>query len=206
MNKQVFTGKTEEEAINKAMITLQETRNQLIICHVDKQSGGLFKTSKYEIEVVTKHDILDYIKKIIKEITSHMGLHVQLEVKIREDVPFITLYSDQDAILIGKNGRTLVALTTIIRQSILNLTGCHFQFQLDVGEYKKKHEMNLIRLAKKVAREVEQTKVPVKLEAMNSYERRIIHTTLVDFPNIITSSEGEEPNRCVVIKFVEEEK
>ena len=63
MNKQVFTGKTEEEAINKAMITLQETRDQLIVCNVDKQSGGLFKSPKVEVEIVTRRDIIDYTKK-----------------------------------------------------------------------------------------------------------------------------------------------
>ena len=73
------------------------------------------------------------------------------------------------------------------------------------NEYKKKRENNLIRLAKKTAREVAHTKIPVKLEAMNSYERRIIHTALVDYSKVTTVSEGEEPNRCVVIKPVEEE-
>ena len=66
MNKQVFTGKTEEEAINKAMITLQETRDQLIVCNVDKQSGGLFKSPKVEVEIVTRRDVIDYIKELLK--------------------------------------------------------------------------------------------------------------------------------------------
>ena len=205
MNKKVFTGKTENDAINKAMVTLQETKDQLIICNINKQSSGLFKNAKVEMEILTKHDIVDYIKDLINNITKNMGIHVQLEVKYSNEVPFFTLYSDQDSILIGKNGRTLSALMTIIRQSVLNLTNSYFQFQLDVADYKKKHEENLVRLARKVAHEVIQTKVPVKLEAMNSYERRIIHTTLVDFKNVTTCSEGEEPNRCVVIKPVEEE-
>lgn len=205
MNKQVFTGKTEEEAINKAMITLQETRDQLIVCNVDKQSGGLFKSPKVEVEIVTRRDVIDYIKELLKKIASSMGVKVQMESKVREGIPSITLYSDEDAILIGKNGRTLNALVTVVRQSVLNLTGEHFHFQLDVAEYKKKRENNLIRLAKKTAREVAHTKISVKLEAMNSYERRIIHTALVDYSKVTTVSEGEEPNRCVVIKPVEEE-
>ncbi len=93
--------------------------------------------------------LLTIIKELLKKITSSMGVKVQMESKVREGIPSITLYSDEDAILIGKNGRTLNALVTVVRQSVLNLTGEHFHFQLDVAEYKKKRENNLIRLAKK---------------------------------------------------------
>ena len=60
-------------------------------------------------------------------------------------------------------------------------------------------------MAKKVAREVAYTKVAAKLDPMNSYERRIIHSILTDNKKVTTESEGEEPNRCVVIKPVEED-
>ena len=91
MNKQVFTGKTEEEAISKAMITLQETRDQLIVCNVDKQSGGLFKSPKVEVEIVTRRDVIDYIKELLKKITSSMGVKVQMESKVREGIPSILM-------------------------------------------------------------------------------------------------------------------
>ena len=74
---------------------------------------------------------------------------------------------------------------------------------LDVENYKEKQELNLERLAKKLAREVVKTKVDVKLDNMNSYERRIIHNTLGNNKKVSTISEGEEPNRHVVIKYVE---
>ena len=57
--------------------------------------------------------------------------------------------------------------------------------------------------AKKIAREVSKTKVDAKLDPMNSYERRLVHTAISDFKHIDTESEGEEPNRCVVIKYVD---
>ena len=60
--------------------------------------------------------------------------------------------------------------------------------------------MHLERLARNIAKEVRETKTPVTMENMNSYERRIVHNALNDFKGIKTESEGEEPNRCVVVK------
>ena len=81
----------------------------------------------------------------------------------------------------------------------------YFNLTIDIGEYKKERENRLERLAKKVAREVAYSKVEAKLDPMNSYERRIIHTILAENKKVITESEGEEPNRYVVIKPKEDE-
>ena len=69
---------------------------------------------------------------------------------------------------------------------------------------KEKREKLLERLAKRIAREVKSTKVEAKLDSMNSYERRVIHNILTNFKGVYTESEGEEPNRYVVIKPKEE--
>ena len=73
---------------------------------------------------------------------------------------------------------------------------------LDVEDYKDRQVKRIERLAKNLAREVLKTKVDVEMEAMNSYERRIVHNILTDFKGIKTESVGEEPNRKVVIKYV----
>ena len=78
------------------------------------------------------------MKEYLKKVLTEMGLKVNLEVMKREDSVQITLYSDNNAILIGKNGRTLEALTTVLRQAIQTHFGVHFRFLLDVEEYKRK--------------------------------------------------------------------
>ena len=70
----------------------------------------------------------------------------------------------------------------------------------NINSYKEKREKSLEYLAKKIAREVAATKVEAKLDSMNSYERRIIHNALTNNKQVYTESEGEEPNRYVVIK------
>ena len=96
-------------------------------------------------------------------------------------------------------------MTAIIKHAIFNEIGEYYPFVLDVGEYKQAREQRLERIAKKTAREVAYTKVAAKLEPLNSYERRIVHEALANNKKVITESEGEEPNRCVVIKPKEEE-
>ena len=72
---------------------------------------------------------------------------------------------------------------------------------LDVENYKENQEKRIERLAKKLAREVVRTKVEIKLDNMNSYERRLVHNILSKDKKVYTISEGEEPNRHVIIKL-----
>ena len=201
--KNRYIGKTKEDAINNAKIALQELEADLYIKEIEVKSGLFNK--KVEIEVIRKRDVADYIKELVKELVTNMGLTCNLEVKKRENGLNITIIADNNSILIGKNGRTLDSMTAIIKHAVFNEIGEYYPFVLDVGEYKQAREQRLERIAKKTAREVAYTKVPAKLEPMNSYERRIIHEALADNKKVITESEGEEPNRSVVIKPKEDE-
>ena len=203
MIKNKYTGKTLEEAINNAKIALQETENNLYIKELETKSGLFNK--KVEIEVIRRDDVITFMKEYLKNLIENMGLKANLEVKKREDNVIFTIFSDNNSILIGKNGRTLDSITTIVKQVVYKELGKYFNFTIDIGEYKKERENRLERLAKKVAREVAYSKVEAKLDPMNSYERRIIHTILADNKKVTTESEGEEPNRYIVIKPREEE-
>lgn len=201
--KNTYVGKTKEEAVNTAKLALQELEENLYIKEIEVKSGLFNK--KCEIEVIRKEDVIEYIKELLIELIKNIGLTANLEVKKRENTVTYTIYSDNNSILIGKNGKTLDALTTVVKQSIHKEIGEYFNLTIDVGEYKKERENRLERLAKRVAREVSTSKIPAKLDPMNSYERRIIHTILSENKRVITESEGEEPNRCVVIKPKEDE-
>lgn len=200
MEKHKFTGKTKEEAIQLAKETLQEIEENLIIKELETTKGGLFKSKKVEIEVIEKREVIRYIKEYLIRILKNMGLTVNIEVKNKEEVPKYIIFSDNDALLIGKNGKNLKALSIIVSQHLTNELGRTYKFAIDVNEYKEKREKSLENLAKRIAREVATTKIEAKLDSMNSYERRIIHNTLTNNKRVYTESEGEEPNRYVVIK------
>ena len=202
MKKYTYQAKTFDEAKNKALVDLMEQENNLYIKEIES-TNKLFN-KKSVIEVIKKDDVIEHIKELIKDITTLMGLTINMEVKKREETLNITVYTDKNAVLIGKNANTLNALNTIIKQSIYKEIGENYKFVLDVGEYKLKREWNLERMAKQIAREVAKTGVEATLEPMNSYERRIIHNVLGNNKKVYTESTGEEPNRCVVIKLKEE--
>ena len=198
-----FEAKTKEDALNKALEKLELTEKDIIYKSEEKK-GKLFKAGSCVVTVATIKDIADYLKDELKELVSNMGIEVNIEESIREEQINLKMYSDMNNILIGKNGQTLVAITNILKQTIFNELGRYPYIILDVENYKEKKISNIERLAKRVAREVSKTKVDAALENMNSYERRIVHNVLTNYKHVVTISEGEEPNRHVVIKYVEE--
>ena len=205
MEKHKFLGKTKEEAIENAKIGLQELEENLIITETEVQKGGLFKSKKVEVEVIEKREVVKEIKNYLSKLLKDLGFTANIEVKMKDQVPTYTIYSDNDGLLIGKNGKNLHALSIVVGQYIKKEVGESYKFLIDINDYKEKHERALVRLAKKVAKEVAKTKIEAKMDSMNSYERRIIHNALTNNKKVYTESEGEEPNRYVVIKPKEEE-
>ena len=200
MEKHKFTGKTKEEAIQQAVENLQELEENLIILDGEEQKGGLFKSKKVEIIAIEKREVTKYIKEFLIELLKKLGFKANVEVKTKEGTPNYTIYSDNDSLLIGKNGKNLNALSLIVKENLQKEIKENYRFIIDVSDYKEKNDQRLVRLAKRIAREVKFSKIAAKLDPMNSYERRIIHNTLTNNKFVITESEGEEPNRAVVIK------
>lgn len=199
MELMVFEGKEEKEILTKALEELEVTEEE-VVYYVTKTKGGLLKKEVVSIHLTTLDKIVEFLKEYLNNLTKDMGLEVSFESKIREKQITIKMYSDNNSILIGKNGQTLQALTTVLKQIVYNETKQYPYLILDVENYKEKQVKYLERLAKNIAREVAQTKNEVALENMNSYERRVIHNILTDHKKVYTISEGEEPNRHVVVK------
>lgn len=198
VNKHEYTGKTYEEAVNKAKIDLQELEENLIINTKEEKKTLLSK--KVEIEVIEKREVKDYLKKLIKTLLKDMGFDVEIEITVNNNTPTYRLYSTNDALLIGKDGKNLKALTTVVNAILTKEINSNYKFLIDVSDYKEKNDRRIEHLAKKLAREVRETKVEVKMDSMNSYQRRLVHNILNNNKYVYTESVGEEPNRCVVIK------
>ena len=132
-----------------------------------------------------------------------MGINVELETQKRENYIKVNMVSDNSSILIGKNGRTMLSLQDLLRQAIQTQANVRVNVILDANDYKEKQQRNIERLAIKLAKDVVKTGIEVKMDKMNSFERRLVHNKLTEFKGVTTISEGEEPNRCVVIKPIE---
>ena len=198
VKKHNYIGKTYEEALNKAKIDLQELEDNLLI--KEKETKKTLLSKKVEIEVNKKREVKEFIKKTLKSLLKDMGLEVEIEISMNNDVPTYRLYSNNDALIIGKDGKNLKALTVIVNQILQKEIEQPYKFLLDVSDYQKRSDKHIENLAKKIAKEVKETKIEVKMDRMNSYQRRIVHNVLSNNKYVYTESIGEEPNRCVVIK------
>ncbi len=203
MNVVKMVAKTKEEALNKTLAKLNASENEIIYSY-EEIKGGLFKGTTYECTGFLKLDVINDVEEFIKNIIKNMGIEVSTEVSTKNDITTIKIYSSENNVIIGKNGQNLDALTTIARQYIRNMAPYNGpRIVLDVEDYKDRQIKRIERLAKNIAREVIKTKVDVEMDNMNSYERRAVHNVLTDFKGVKTESVGEEPNRHVVIKYVE---
>ena len=198
-----FQGKDLEELKREALEKLNISENDCVI-KVDENKGSLFKGKSYTIKVYTIKDIAEEIKNYLKETLNNMGIdEIQFEVKIREEQISIKMFSNKNNILIGKDGKTLKALQTLIRQHIYREINTYPYILLDVENYKEKQIKNIEFLARRLAKEVLRTKQPIVMDNMNSYERRVVHNVLTKFDKLTSASEGVEPNRHIVIKYKE---
>lgn len=203
LKSKTYEGKNEDEVLNKALAELNASETEVYYDVKEEVSGGLFKSKRYVVNVVLKEDVVEYIKSYLKEITSLMGIEVEFETQKRENYIKVNMISDNSSILIGKNGRTMSSLQDLLRQSIQSKIGSRVNVILDTNDYKEKQQRNIEKLAIKLAKDVVKTGIEVKMDRMNSFERRLVHNKLTNFKGVTTESTGEEPNRCVVIKPVE---
>lgn len=199
MKLREYEAKTKEEALAKAEKDYGLTEKDLFLIEREEE-GGLFKTKKIKLEVISKEEVIEYCKSLLKNITEKMGIEIKCEVKNNEDYLKFSLYSDNNSVLIGKGGRTIESLQVILRSSLSNQLGFRVNVSIDVEDYKEKQLQRIEYLARKIANEVKNTGNETKLDAMNSYERRIVHEEVSKVEGITTVSEGEEPNRYIIIK------
>ena len=197
-----YEAKTKEEALEEALKELN-LKDEDVFKKSEFVEGKLFKASKYIVSIIKKDDVKEYINNFFNQVSEFMNTHIETEIIEANDIFNVTLVADNNAVLIGKEGRTLNALQRLIRQSIKNNTGLLIKLNLDVSNYKLKKMKNIERLVKGIAKDVEESGITVSLDPMNSYERRLVHTIIAEYPNLATESIGEGKDRHVTIKYVE---
>ena len=139
-------------------------------------------------------------QRFLMEVTSLMNVKVDVYVDdTREDGLYIHMIGDTLGILIGRRGETLDALQYLTSLQVNKGHEGYIRVTLDTENYRAKREDSLRRLAQRMANRATKTGRKVVLEPMNPYERRVLHTALQNHPAVTTHSEGEEPNRRVVI-------
>jgi spoIIIJ-associated protein len=201
----VKTAKTVEEALQEALEELKATEKEVEYEVIEEASKGLFGligTKEAKIKVVLKNDPEETADKFLDGILKGMGIIALHDISMEDDIMKIeinNISSSDMGILIGKRGNTLDSIQYLLSLAINKDRENYLKVLLDAEGYRAKREETLKRLAKKMAEKAKYSKRPVKLEPMNPYERRIIHSALQEFDGVSTYSEGNEPYRRVVI-------
>ncbi|RBP62104.1 spoIIIJ-associated protein [Alkalibaculum bacchi] len=202
MKAVVATGKTVEEAIERAVKELNTTKDKVETKVLELPSSGfmsLFRSKLAKVEVTLQLDLCDIAADFLKEVCHAMNIDAHIEAKLEDNVLFVELKGDSMGVLIGRRGQTLDSLQYLTSLVVNKESEQYIRVNLDTENYRKKREVTLIELAGKLAHKVEKTRRKIELEPMNPYERRIIHSTLQKNKNVHTYSQGEEPFRKVVI-------
>lgn len=198
-----MTGKTVSEALENALKQLKLTEDRVEYEVLDEGSKGFLNfigTKPAKILVKVKRDYKEEVTLFLRNVLNNMKVQAEIRIKEEKDVINIDLTGPKMGIIIGYRGETLDSLQYLASLVVNKDHDIPYKkVVLDIENYRKKREETLVRVAEKTAYKVIKTRRPYKLESMNPYERRIIHSALQDNEYVYTFSEGDEPHRRIVV-------
>ena len=198
-----ISAKSVDEALTEASITLGIPSSEIEYEVIDKGSTGFLGIGSKNavIKVRKKFSVEENVREFLSSVFRAMNIEVEITVKIDEEEKLIDveLKGDDMGLLIGKRGQTLDSLQYLTNLAINKHSENYYKVKVDTEDYRKRRKDTLENLAKNIAYKVKRTKRPVALEAMNPFERRVIHSALQNDKFVTTHSEGEEPFRHVVV-------
>ena len=217
-NSIISEGKTTNEAIENGLKKLGVTKKDVDVKVLEEEKKSFFdilaprvvkveltlkggKKEHREVKIDEKdlEKALNTTKNFLNNFINNLE-SVQYNTEIKEDTIYVEVTGEKASELIGYRGETLEAFQNIISAIANKDTKERVRIILDILDYKEKRKKSLEILAKKVEKTVIRNGKPFKLEPMNAYERKIIHTALQDSEEVVTNSVGEEPYRRVIIR------
>lgn len=187
----------------QASSLLEATQIAVAKLHVSEEKLFLNEIGENTYEALLDVNLALEGRKYLESILNSIGIE-QFNIEVRtigqESEIHYVIDSSENPLLIGTKGHTLEALQTLIKNLIGSYTKDYIVVTLDIGSYRANRIHQLEILATKTAKSVAKTKIAVKLDPMNSFERRVIHEKLSDWRDVYTESEGEGEERAIVIK------
>ena len=203
-----YTGKSLEEILNE-IATSQECRIEDITYNLLEENKHLFGIgNSVTIEAYTPKDVKEFIFDYLGTYFTELNQAVSIEIIIEnnkepEDLLYrVILDAENNAIVIGKNGQTLRAITTVLKAATNATFKKRINLVVDVNHYKEDRYRKVKAIASRVAKEVAKSHIDAELDPMPNDERKVIHQHLQDYKNITTVSVGEGNKRHLVIKYV----
>jgi len=198
-------GRTAEEAIQNALRELNVTEEKVTIEVLEEGSKGFLNiigVKPAKVKVTLKRDHIGDAKKFLREILNAMNIKAEIHIKEENNEININLVGPNMGVLIGYRGETLDSLQYLVSLVVnKNHDETYKRVILDTVNYRYNRQETLKKLAFKMGEKVRINGKTLKLEPMNPYERRVIHSTLQNNAYVTTHSEGDEPYRRVVIEL-----
>ena len=196
---------TVEQAIEKAEEQLGMSRDQFEVEVVKEGKSGILGVGSKEalIRVIPiappERDVVKVVTEILETLLELLGVTGNVEV-LSDEIPLaLNIEGDDLGILIGRRGQTLASLEYITKLMVAGRLKAWLPLRIDVAGYKKRRRDSLQRLALYLAEQVKSRRRAMTMEPMPADERRIVHLTLADNPDVTTHSIGEGESRKVVI-------
>jgi len=199
------SGKTAEEAIQNALKELNVTEDKVAIEVLEEGSKGFLNiigVKPAKVKVTLKRDHIGDAKKFLRDVLNAMNIKAEIHIKEENNEININLIGPNMGVLIGYRGETLDSLQYLVSLVVnKNHDETYKRVILDTVNYRHNRQETLKKLAFKMSEKARINGKTLKLEPMNPYERRVIHSTLQNNAYVTTHSEGEEPYRRVVIEL-----
>jgi spoIIIJ-associated protein len=202
VKKVVATAKTIDDAVQKALLELGVPREKASIRVLEEPSRGLFgligaKDAKVEVEF--HFDPVEAGRDFLQDVLDNMKVDASVEVRSHEEGMLFDIQGTNLGIIIGRRGQTLDSLQYLVNVVANRHAQKHVRITLDAENYRQRRKETLEQLADRIAKKALSTKQSVRLEPMSAAERKVIHSFLQKRLDVVTFSEGEEPNRYIVI-------
>ncbi|MFC5703153.1 RNA-binding cell elongation regulator Jag/EloR [Cohnella faecalis] len=204
MTKLVASGKSVEDAVRNGLAQLGVLEDRVKVAVLEQPSKGLFgligaKEARVELELLPEPDGVIEAIAFLSEVSSAMGLSVTVErLDELESVRLNVMGSDL-GLLIGRRGQTLDSLQYLVNIVANRHSNRHLRIVLDAEQFRERRRHTLESLAERMASRVIRSRKEIVLEPMTSQERKIIHARLQGHSEVKTYSQGDEPNRRIVI-------
>ncbi|MBU3134464.1 protein jag [Clostridium gasigenes] len=203
-----MTGKTVNEALKNALKQLNLTEDKVEVEVIQEASRGFFNligNKPAKILVKVKRNYIEDGKIFLRNVLDSMGIESEISFKEENDMLHINITGPKMGLIIGYRGETLDSLQYLVSLVVNKSHDIPYKkIILDTENYRSKREETLKRVAQKTAYKVRKTGRSFKLEPMNPYERRVIHSELQDNEFIYTYSDGDEPYRRIVVDIRKE--
>ena len=207
-----YTARTLDEVLN-SIAAEQGCKVEDITYNVlEEEKGGIFGLHKsITIEAFTSKDVKEFIFDYLGAYFTELNLGVAIEIIVDDSKENDLLYrvildAENNAIIIGKNGQTLRAISTVLKAAVNATFKKRINVVIDVNHYKEDRYKKVKAIARREALNVAKTHVDCELDPMPNDERKVIHQYLQDFKNVTTVSVGEGAKRHLCIKYAPNKK